>query len=634
MIVKKICVVERDNDFRAKIVETIDSLHEVLSFSDLDDALNESDQTESLWIVGLNAIVGIESFEVLKKRVEDENSPLFFTIHDGQDPNFSRSQEIASVAYVFRSQINQLKYLVEGVFAKQDANIFQNLISALPCFFWEVNPETMGFTFVSENVEAITGYSSAEWAVPNFWVDHLHPEDKEWAIQFCTMSTDEGVNHEFEYRFRHKDGHYLWLKDIVSLYVVNGTLKKLYGSMHDVSGIKKAYEEKKQLEVQILQTQKLESLGLLAGGIAHDFNNILQSSFGYADLAMLKLSAMSPARPYIDEIKKSAQLAADLCQQMLAYSGKGRFSVETVSINELIEEMSHLIEISISKKAVLRYEAGENLPLVKADPSQIRQVMMNLVINASEAIGDQSGVISITTGAMHCDASYLNSTFLIQNLPEGPYVYFEVSDTGCGMDSEALSKIFDPFYTTKFTGRGLGLAAVLGIARGHKGALKVYSEPKRGTTFKVLFPAADHSAISKPKKSANQDSWSGSGTVLLVDDDETICTVGEIILSELGFTVLSAPDGQVAVDLYRDHQEDLICVILDLTMPRMDGEEAFREMRLISSDIPVILSSGYNEQEIINRFVGKKLAGFLKKPYDRDKLIAKLRETLEKNGQS
>ncbi|MDF1664679.1 MAG: response regulator, partial [Planctomycetota bacterium] len=426
----------------------------------------------------------------------------------------------------------------------------------------------------------------------------------------------------------------IWLKDIVSLFVQNGKLKKLYGSMHDVSGIKKAHEEKKKLEVQILQTQKLESLGLLAGGIAHDFNNILQSSFGYADLALLKLSAMSPARPYIDEIKKSAQLAADLCQQMLAYSGKGRFSVESVSINELIEEMSHLIEISISKKAVLRYEFGENLPLVKADASQIRQVIMNLIINASEAIGEQSGVISITTGALHCDQSYLDSTFLIQNLPEGPYVYFEISDTGCGMDSESLSKIFDPFYTTKFTGRGLGLAAVLGIARGHKGALKVYSEPKRGTTFKVLFPAADHGAISRPKKSESQDSWTGSGTVLLVDDDETICTVGEIILSELGFTVLSAPDGREAVDLYREHHENLICVILDLTMPRMDGEEAFREMRLISTDIPVILSSGYNEQEIINRFVGKKLAGFLKKPYDRDKLIAKLRETLEKNGHS
>lgn len=631
MIVKKIRIVDGHPDIRTLIEASVDSTHETLQFSTISEALDSTDRSKSLWIVSLDSLAASEDFDALKAHITQEQAPLIFIADDPQSPDFARSHDIPAIANVFRTQLPQLKALVAGVFANQDAEIYHRLLDALPCFFWEVDPSTMNFLYVSKNAELMTGYKEDEWYAPNFWVDHLHPEDREWAINFCANSTKEGLNHEFEYRLRHKDGHYIWLKDIVSLLVRNGELRKLYGSMHDVSNIKKAHEEKKNLEVQILQTQKLESLGLLAGGIAHDFNNILQSSFGYADLAMLKLSAMSPARPYIDEIKKSAQLAAELCQQMLAYSGKGRFSVETVSINELIEEMTHLIDVSISKKAILRYEFGENLPLVKADPSQIRQVIMNLVINASEAIGEQSGVISITTGAMHCDQSYLNSTFLIQDLPEGPYVYFEIADTGCGMDSEALSKIFDPFYTTKFSGRGLGLAAVLGIARGHKGALKVYSEPKRGTTFKVLFPAADKAALPKPKIPESQDAWCGSGTILLVDDDETICTVGEIILSELGFEVLSAPDGREAVELYRKHKDDLICVILDLTMPRMDGEEAFREMRLISSDIPVILSSGYNEQEIINRFVGKKLAGFLKKPYDRDKLIAKLRETLEEH---
>lgn len=631
MIVKKIRIVDGHPDIRTLIEASVDSTHEALQFSTISEALDSTDRSKSLWIVSLESLAAREDFDALKAHITQSQAPLIFIVHDPQSPDFARCHEIPAIANVFRTQLPQLKALAAGVFANQDAEIYHRLLDALPCFFWEVDPSTMGFLYVSKNAELMTGYKEEEWYTPNFWVDHLHPEDREWAINFCANSTKEGLNHEFEYRFRHKDGHYIWLKDIVSLLTRDGELRKLYGSMHDVTNIKKAHEEKKNLEVQILQTQKLESLGLLAGGIAHDFNNILQSSFGYADLAMLKLSAMSPARPYIDEIKKSAQLAAELCQQMLAYSGKGRFSVETVSINELIEEMTHLIDVSISKKALLRYEFGENLPLVKADPSQIRQVIMNLVINASEAIGEQSGVISITTGAMHCDLSYLNSTFLIQDLPEGPYVYFEIADTGCGMDSEALSKIFDPFYTTKFSGRGLGLAAVLGIARGHKGALKVYSEPKRGTTFKVLFPAADKAALPKPKIHQSQEAWCGSGTILLVDDDETICTVGEIILSELGFDVLSAPDGREAVELYRKHKDDLICVILDLTMPRMDGEEAFREMRLISSDIPVILSSGYNEQEIINRFVGKKLAGFLKKPYDRDKLIAKLRETLEQH---
>ena len=387
--------------------------------------------------------------------------------------------------------------------------------------------------------------------------------------------------------------------------------------------------ERKSMDEKLRQTQKLESLGVLAGGIAHDFNNILMAILGNADLALLELSPVSPARQNVLEIEKATRRAADLCKQMLAYSGKGRFVIEAINLGELIQEMIHMLEVSVSKKAVLRYNFADNLPAIKADIAQIRQIIMNMIINASEAIGDKSGVISVNIGAMDCDSKYLNEIYSGENLPEGIYVYLEIADTGCGMDKEATKKLFEPFFTTKFTGRGLGMSAVLGIVQGHKGAIKVYSEKGRGTTFKVLFPAVDDPAGPVAKEVADKKEWQGSGTVMIVDDEESICAVGKQMLERIGFKVIIAPDGREAVELFRKHAEDIVCVILDLTMPHMDGEETFRELRRIRKDVCVILSSGYNEQDITQRFVGKDLAGFIQKPYQSASLIEKVREVLE-----
>jgi CheY-like chemotaxis protein len=298
---------------------------------------------------------------------------------------------------------------------------------------------------------------------------------------------------------------------------------------------------------------------------------------------------------------------------MLAYSGKGKFVVENLDLNNLLKDMLHMLEVSISKKAVLRFNLHDPLPAVEADATQLRQIIMNLVINASEAIGEKSGVIAITTGCMDCDRSYLKDVWLDENLIDGLYVYLEIADTGCGMDKETLAKLFDPFFTTKFTGRGLGMAAVLGIVRGHKGAIKVYSEPKKGTTFKVLLPAS-----TRPAEIFNHDShvdeWLGTGTVLLVDDEETVRGIGKEMLQELGFITITANDGREAVEVYKTIP-DITYVILDLTMPHMDGEQCFRELRKINPDVKVIMSSGYNQQEVTQKFVGKGLAGFIQKPY-------------------
>jgi PAS domain S-box-containing protein len=391
-------------------------------------------------------------------------------------------------------------------------------------------------------------------------------------------------------------------------------LKLFMDSVWMITMRKRAEDDRVKLEKQLLHAQKLESLGVLAGGIAHDFNNILMAIVGNADLALMKLVPESPAIGNLRDIERSAARAADLAKQMLAYSGKGKFIIEAIDLNRLLEEMLHMLKVSISKKAILRLIPAQNLPSVEADATQLRQVFMNLVINASEAIGELSGVIAINTGCMECDRIYLKDVWLDEGIPAGTYIYVEVSDTGCGMDSETMTKIFDPFFTTKFTGRGLGMAAVLGIVRGHKGSIKVYSELGKGTTFKLLFPASEQPA-KQLGCDESIDVWRGSGTVLLVDDEEAVRATGGKMLREVGFEVITASDGREAIETFRKDGKDISFVILDLAMPHMDGEQCFRELRALAPGVRVIMSSGYNEHDVTQRFVGKGLCGFIQKPY-------------------
>ncbi len=403
----------------------------------------------------------------------------------------------------------------------------------------------------------------------------------------------------------------------------------IYGLVQDLTELRRAEDERHKLEQQVMQAQKLESLGVLAGGIAHDFNNLLTSILGNADLALSEISPLSPACIYLEDIEKVSRRAADLCRQMLAYSGKGRFVVQPLSLNEVVREMAYLLTVSISKKVVVKYNFFAELPSVMADATQIRQVVMNLITNASEAIGEVSGVVTLSTGVMDCDEAYLHGVVGdAESHPTGQYVYLEVSDSGSGMDSDTLSRIFDPFFTTKFTGRGLGLAAVMGIVRGHKGALRVYSEKGCGTTFKILFPAHHQSVQALDMVESTSKDWRGHGLVLLADDEESIRSMGRHLLERAGFEVVTASDGREAVELYLRHHRIVRLVVLDMTMPHLDGEGCFRELRRVDPNVKVIMTSGYNEQEVVNRFVGKGLAGFVQKPYKAADLLPKLREVL------
>ena len=398
----------------------------------------------------------------------------------------------------------------------------------------------------------------------------------------------------------------------------------------DITERIKAEEERRKIELGILQTQKLESIGVLAGGIAHDFNNMLMVVLGNADLALANTSEDSPVHKRLTDIRTVSIRAADLCRQLLAYAGKGRYVVENVNVSSMVEEMSSMFDVSISKKAFINYNLAKWLPPIEADASQIRQVIMNLVINASEAIGEKSGAIYISTSVMEYDREYLVESDLNNDLKPGYYVCLEIADTGSGMDKETTDKIFDPFFTTKYTGRGLGLAAVLGIVRGHKGGIKVYSEPGKGTTFKLLFPVADEVTESIATVQRKEvDTWKGSGTVLLVDDDESVRSLSSLLLEHLGFDVLLAADGRIALKIFSEHRHEIRCVILDLTMPRMGGEETFRELRRIDPQARIIMSSGYNEQDVVHRFIGKGLSGFIQKPYQLKSLAQTLMKILD-----
>ncbi len=470
-------------------------------------------------------------------------------------------------------------------------------------------------TYVNPAALRISGYTKEEALQINIF-DLLTEETRPTAIEMFDrrMSGDDNP-WVFEVEFINKLGKRIPLE-------VNSTLlnekDKPSGVLviaRDLTYRKEAEDQRRKMEDQLPHVQKLESLGVLAGGIAHDFNNLLMAILGNAYLALMELSPASPARPNIQEIEKASRRAAELCRQMLAYSGKGKFFVEKLNLSEVVQEMGHMLEISISKKAALRYHFDPNLPMIKADATQLRQVILNLITNASEAIGESNGVIAVSTGVIHCDSQYLGGTFLDDHLQAGLYVFLEVADTGCSMDEETRKKIFDPFFTNKFTGRGLGLAAILGIIRGHQGAIKVYSEPGKGSTFKVLFPAVplDPKELAI-KLRAEEQIWRGSGLVLLADDDETVLQVGKQMLERLGFEVIHVSDGQEAVERYRLQADQIRCVLLDLTMPRLDGEECFRELRRIRKDVRVVVTSGYNEQEVTQRFTGKGRRDLFKNP--------------------
>ena len=391
--------------------------------------------------------------------------------------------------------------------------------------------------------------------------------------------------------------------------------------------------ERERIEARLQEAQKLESLGLLAGGIAHDFNNLLVGILGNASLALAELGESdSHLRPHLERIETASQQAADLTRQMLAYSGRGRFVVEPVDLSSLVQEMAQLVEVSVPKSATLELELDEDLPSVDADVVQIRQVVMNLITNAVAALVDAKGRIQVRTRCLTVDDWFLARTRIVGGeLSEGAYVGLEVRDSGRGMDAATVDRMFDPFFTTRKDGHGLGLAAVLGILRGHGGAIRVDSVPGDGTTIEAFFPASTH-ATSQSVPTLTHFDVGPPGRVLVVDDEQVVRDLARAALERAGFDVAVAEHGAEALEIIRRDPEDFGLVLLDLTMPVMDGEETFRAIRKIRPGVRVLLSSGYNEQEATARFAGRGLTGFLQKPYPAMELVNKVRDLFDADG--
>lgn len=375
--------------------------------------------------------------------------------------------------------------------------------------------------------------------------------------------------------------------------------------------------EKKRSEEMLRQTQKMESLGLLAGGIAHDFNNLLVAILGQTSVALAKMEQGEGARPHIEKVKKAAERAASLTHQLLAYSGGGQFNIQPIQLNQLIQDNIHFFEVALPSHVRLETHLNETLPLIEADAGQMQQVLMNLVINGAEAINGKQGIVRLTTYTMQLDGSEIEYWQRTSSpLTPGPYVGLQVQDDGSGMSAELLNRIFDPFFSTKATGRGLGLAAVLGIIRGHQGGVVVTSQPGHGTCYRLIFPALPVVPTLPEQPSPAFSTKQHAETILVIDDEEWVREAVQDILTIEGFHVYAAADGQAGLNLFRHHQNSIHLVLLDLAMPGLSGQQTYQALRALDPQVKIVLSSGYDESDVAAMLARDPLTRFLQKPYD------------------
>ena len=549
------------------------------------------------------------SQELHQERLNGDFLVTTTPLHDGEG-NFLGSVHVAR-------DITELKKYEKILVENSERLRLAQEVSGLGS--WEIDNATMN-RWWSDEIYQIFGLPPEEGVPPReAYERQIYPDDFPlWENTIAALRAGREVTAVIRV-YRSSDGELIHTEVRgVPQFDDSGQVVRLFGTLRDITERVRAEEERLQMERQIQQTQKLESLGVLAGGIAHDFNNLIMAILGYADLSLSHSTDPLPAQVLknLEEIIRASRRASDLCRQMLAYSGRGRFEVEVFSLDDLVEEMTQLLAASVSKKVNLTINHGVGLPLLKGDPTQIRQIVMNLVINASEAVGEGEGDVTVTTSLRHCTPADLHSKYLNQDLDEGDYLCLEVTDTGCGMDQQTLERLFEPFYTTKFTGRGLGMSAVIGIVRSHGGSLSVQSEPGKGTVFTIYFPFEENNSRMVPLAAPDLSSeWKGSGTVLLVEDEEAIQMLGTLMLGQLGFDVVTASDGVEALEIYRREGERFSLVLLDLTMPRMGGEETFHALKEINPAVKVVITSGFSAQEMAEQFEGQGLLGFIEKPF-------------------
>lgn len=500
---------------------------------------------------------------------------------------------------------------------------------------WSYDLRESAFSFFSKAVTPILGYPEAKIRDSmNRKLEDVFPAEEVERVRktfneaIVRPGSDKHVSLEAPHL--HADGHLVWLEiSGTVIHDANGRAIAVSGVSRDITLRQQAEQERFSLNERLKDIQRLESLANMAGGIAHDFNNLLTGIIGNASLALMDLPLNTDAAGFLKEIDRSAQKATDLAKQMLAYSGRGHFVLRPLNLSTILAQMKELLSSVLTDTAQINYPMSESAAEIEGDKLQLEQVVVNLVQNSVEAIASSGGDITITTGIMHCDRNFLATTIMDDHLPEGQYGYFRVEDTGCGMDDSAMEKIFDPFFSSKFVGRGLGLAAVLGIVRGHRGAVSVTSEKNKGSTFLVLLPLAEKKSIQADVTLRQRKRPKGGGELILVaEDEEVVMNVVQRTLENSGYRILKATDGFEARDKYQEHSSEIDMVILDLTMPRMTGEQVFDELLKINENVCVLMSSGYNEEEVVKSFSNRGLAGFIQKPYLPADLLDKIQSIL------
>ena len=475
---------------------------------------------------------------------------------------------------------------------------------------------------------SMLGYTLAEVGpTRGDFVNLCHPDDRAMLLS-DEREIQQGRDHfMLEFRLRAKTGEWKWILDrgkVVARDPVTRQPLRITGTHSDITTRKLAEEETARLQSKMLETQKLESLGVLAGGIAHDFNNLLTVILGNTALTRLDAKLTSVNDERLGKIQTASNRAAELCRQLLAYAGKGNYAIGRLDLNALVRETTGLLELSLSRQAKLVFSLAAELPLIEADASQIQQVVMNLVLNASEALGGNPGHIRVITRVARIGVGGLPRGLPTTALAAGDYVCLEISDTGCGMTAPVLERIFDPFYSTKFTGRGLGLAAVLGIVRSHHGALTVTSEPGRGSVFQVYLPAMAPVVEKVSSPTALAKDTRADGTVLVVDDEESVRLFVVQALQALGYLALGVANGPAALEIFQSDPARFTLALIDLSLPGMDGIATLCAMKKLRPDFPGIIMSGYSEQEARRDFADSGAVDFIQKPFTFDALILRL----------
>jgi PAS domain S-box-containing protein len=484
---------------------------------------------------------------------------------------------------------------------------YRLLVETIPQMVWR-STNAGEITFSNGRWTNFTG--SKEPGSTHNWLDIVHPDDRPAIVERWSGAMEACGHLEAECQLLRRDGQHRW-------HLISGVPPS---SCHGGTWLFTATDITDQREAQqgLLQKQKLDSIGLLAGGVAHDFNNLLVGIMGSASFALDVVARNHPAYPMLKLIVEASERAAHLTRQLLAYAGKGQFTLEPIQLSQVVLHTRDLVQSFVPKTVHVQLDLDPALPEFQSDPGQVEQVVMNLIINAAEAIGpERHGLIGVRTCVENVAGLNPPLDASGAKVSAGTYIVLEVRDTGCGIPDDIRSKIFDPFFTTKFTGRGLGLAAVLGIVRSNRGAIQVSSTPGKGTSFRVLWPAAVF--VSHPPPPEKSLPLSGNGTVLVIDDEKMVCNIAEVGLSRVGYQVLCVERAARGLELIQTHPE-IIAVLLDMNMPEMSGPEALARIVELRPELPVIVCSGFSEAEVRRQFASSALAGVIQKPFTTQKL--------------